>query len=177
MAYFRQVLDQTFLPSGRVRYPDEPARTATEQWRSLVGGGTTTVRADTIVDASYMKVEVPAHRPPPYAVGDGVTCIPPNGLPKVTTAPPRFVVVGAGKTGADACLWLLHHGVDADRISWVMPRDSWYLNRATIQPASLSGRPQAGSSPSSRAIAASDSVEDMFERIEATGSLMRPIRM
>ncbi len=173
VAYFRQVLDQTFLPSGRVRYLPMSRHDGNGTVESLMGGAATTVRADTIVDASYMKVEVPAHRLPPYTVADGVTCIPPNGLPKVATAPPGFVVIGAGKTGADACLWLLQHGVEPERISWVMPRDSWYLNRAAIQPATLFGETAGGFAAQFKAIAASDSVDDMFARLEDNGSLMR----
>ena len=40
----------------------------------------------------------------------------------------------AGKTSADACLWLLDNGVTPDRIRWVRPRDMWFNDRAHLQP-------------------------------------------
>jgi hypothetical protein len=33
-----------------------------------------------------------------------------------------YVAVGAGKTGMNACIWLLEQGVDPDHIRWIMPR-------------------------------------------------------
>ena len=44
------------------------------------------------------------------------------------------MVIGAGKTGIDAVLFLLAQGVDPDHIHWVMPNDAWYLDRDQIQP-------------------------------------------
>ena len=38
----------------------------------------------------------------------------------------RYMIVGGGKTGIDAALYLLDHGVNPDTISWVIPNDSWY---------------------------------------------------
>jgi len=42
-------------------------------------------------------------------------------------------VLGAGKTAMDACIWLLQSGTPADAITWVMPRDSWVVNRLSTQ--------------------------------------------
>ena len=61
-------------------------------------------------------------------------CVPPNALPKVAKQSDRFVVVGPGKTGIDTRLWLLEHGVDPQRICWIVPRDAWFIDRARIQP-------------------------------------------
>ena len=41
----------------------------------------------------------------------------------------EYVIVGGGKTGIDAVLYLLHHGLHPDRISWIVPNDSWFVNR------------------------------------------------
>ena len=173
VAYFRQVLDQRFLPSGRVRYLPMSRHDGDGVVRSLTSGATTQVHAQKWVDASYMRVEVPSQRPPAYEVADGVTCIPPNGLPKVSSPPPGYVVVGAGKTGADACLWLLQHGVEPEHISWVMPRDSWYLDRASIQPGDLFSSTAGGFADQFQAVAESTSVDDMFDRLESVGALLR----
>ena len=42
---------------------------------------------------------------------------------------PRYVVIGAGKTGMDAALHLLDSGVDSDNITWIISQDCWYSNR------------------------------------------------
>jgi hypothetical protein len=153
LSYFDHVMQRKFLPSGRVQYypmcdymghePGEPAMSSTDgeapgivgRFVSLVSGERFEVVVTTrIVDATYMNVSVPSVRPPAYEVAAGVTCRPLNDLPRIERPADGYVVVGAGKTGADACLWLLGNGVDPDHISWIMPRDSWYLDRAQIQP-------------------------------------------
>ncbi|MFT7130896.1 MAG: hypothetical protein ACI89U_003023, partial [Gammaproteobacteria bacterium] len=59
-------------------------------------------------------------------------------------------------------------------ISWVMPRDSWMLDRANIQPAGLFSESLVqGFTKQMAAIAAADSVEDLFERVNACGQLLR----
>ena len=55
-------------------------------------------------------------------------------LPRESRPESGYVIVGAGKTGMDACLWLLANDVDPHAITWIMPRDSWMLDRASIQP-------------------------------------------
>ena len=40
-----------------------------------------------------------------------------------------YVIVGGGKTGIDAVLHLLDHGVNPDRLTWIVPADSWFFNR------------------------------------------------
>ena len=42
-----------------------------------------------------------------------------------------YLIVGAGKTAMDAAIWLIGAGASADAIAWVMPRDSWLVNRIT----------------------------------------------
>ena len=41
----------------------------------------------------------------------------------------EYVIVGGGKTGIDAVLHLLDHGLHPDRICWIVPNDSWFINR------------------------------------------------
>ena len=174
-AYFDLVMQQQFLPSGRVQYFPMCDHLGERRFRSLVSGETWEVSPTAkIVNATYMNVTVPAMRPPKFEVADGVTCIPPNGLPKIQEVYDRHVIIGAGKTGMDACLWLLKNGVDADAISWIMPRDSWLLDRARIQPGALfSDRLVSDFAAQLEASAAATSLEDLFERLERESLLLR----
>jgi hypothetical protein len=113
-------------------------------------------------------------RPPAYDVADGVDCVPPNDMPAFAANRERFVVVGAGKTGIDTCLWLLRNGIPPERLTWIMPRDSWLMDRANIQPGpQFLERFQAGFAQRLVAIDAATSVADLFERLEACGNLLR----
>jgi hypothetical protein len=84
-----------------------------------------------------------------------------------------YVVVGAGKTGMDAVLWLLKNNVHPTSISWVMPRDSWMLDRANIQPGVLAGRAASVFAEQLKIAAQSKSLEDLFEKVDASGQLLR----
>ena len=137
VAYFDQVMQHTFLSSGRVQYFPSCEYLGDGKFESLVSGQSFSANAKTIVDATYMNVTVPSIRPPSFKVANGVACEPPNSLAKIQGQYADYVVIGAGKTGMDACLFLLNNKVDPDRIRWIMPRDSWLLDRADIQPGKL----------------------------------------
>ncbi len=92
------------------------------------------VRARKVVDATYMDVRVPSTTKPKYAIEGRAQLVPINGLVDRETPFERYVVLGAGKTGIDAVLYLLDQNVDPDAISWVVPNDAWFLNRDNIQP-------------------------------------------
>jgi hypothetical protein len=177
LAYYDHVMHRQFLPSGRVRYfpmCDYSESDGARGFVSRVSGQQFEVAPSaTIVDATYMNVTVPSVRPPVYDVAPGVRCIPPNDLPTIARPADGYVVVGAGKTGADACLWLLANGVDPDEISWIMPRDSWYLDRAQIQPGEFFATTARGFVEQFRHIAQSTSIDDLFDRLEAGGLLLR----
>jgi hypothetical protein len=173
-AYFDQVMQQQFLPSGRVQYFPMCEYQGNREFQSLVSDKAYRVEADKIVDATYMNVTVPSMRDPSYTVDEGASCVAPNLLPRVSGQYDRYVIVGAGKTGMDACLFLLRNEVDPDRISWIMPRDSWLLDRANIQPwGLLSHSIGDGFALQMEAIAQADSVEDLFHRVNACGQLLR----
>jgi len=83
-------------------------------------------------------------------------------------------VVGGGKTGIDACLWLLEHGVNPDTIRWIMPRDGWLLDRENTQPTiEFFHSTIEAQAAQFESIAAADSIEDMFDRLEACGYFVR----
>ena len=177
--YFEQVMSQRFLPSGRVEYVPmadlelSGAREGTIT--SLLTGQTRRVSARRkVVDGTLSRTEVPATHPPKYAVAPGVTCIPLNGLPKVTRPRSGYVVVGSGKSGIDACLWLLDRGVDPDRIRWIMPRDAWMLDRANFQTRPEDFERHIGAFVGElESIVEATSVADLVARLEARGLLLR----
>ncbi|MDX2380139.1 MAG: NAD(P)-binding protein [Acidimicrobiia bacterium] len=174
VAYFDQVLRHTLLPSGRVHYFPMSEYLGGGTFRSLTTGDEYSVTAAKTVDATYMNVTVPSMGPPTYAVAQGVTCIPPNALTAIVETPSRYVVVGAGKTGVDSCLWLLDNCVDPDSITWIMPRDAWYLDRGCIQPGDEFAVAAIGAyAHQFTSAAVATSIEDLFERLEASGALLR----
>ncbi|MEI6403327.1 MAG: NAD(P)/FAD-dependent oxidoreductase, partial [Actinomycetota bacterium] len=56
---------------------------------------------------------------------------------------------------------------------WIMPRDSWYLDRAQIQPGEFFANTARGFVEQFRHIAQSTSIDDLFDRLEAGGLLLR----
>ena len=171
-AYYDHVMQRQFLPTGRVSYFPMSEYRGDGRFTTLAGTDYT-VDAHRVVDATYMRVMVPSMRPPPYQVAPGVECVPPNDLAR-RGARERYVVVGAGKTGIDTCLWLLGQGIAPDRLTWIMPRDCWLLDRATIQPGSLfADLIKATFTAQLQAIRDAESVDDLFCRLEGAGALLR----
>jgi hypothetical protein len=174
VAYFDQVMNQQFLASGRVEYLPMTDHLGSGDIRSRATGRTRTINGAKIVDATYMNVTVPSMRPPAYAVADGITCVPPNALGSLDHTPSEYVVVGGGKTAMDACLFLLANQVDPDLITWIVPRDSWLLDRAKIQPGpDFFAASVGGFAAQTEASALATSVDDLFDRLEASGQLLR----
>ncbi len=182
LAYYDQLMQQHFLPSGRVQYfplsevdvSTIGADSTSVSVRSLASGAITEVTVNKrVVNASYMNVSVPSQRPPSFAVADGVRFGPVNALAALSEPADGYVVVGAGKTGADACLYLLANGVDPDVIQWITPRDSWFLDRALIQPGEFRETSARFFIDQFRHVAESSSIADVFDRLEANGLLLR----
>jgi hypothetical protein len=100
--------------------------------------------------------------------------VPLNDMPEIQRPYANYTVVGAGKTGMDACIWLLQNGVNPARIRWIMPRDAWMLDRASFQPAAENFERSIGSIIGQfEAIAEATSIPDLFERLEERGLLLR----
>ena len=174
VSHYDQAMRHRFLPSGRVRFLPMSEVGDDGVVTSLLSGDRTTVEAGRFVDATHSRMRIPSTTPPGYTVDTGVTCIPVNDLPRTAPGFQDFVVVGAGKTGMDACIWLLDNGVDPDRIRWVVPRDSWVLNRGNFQPGDEFFAAFAKSlADQAEAAALADSVDDLFARLEASGEVRR----
>jgi NAD(P)-binding Rossmann-like domain len=170
-AYFDAVMHQQLLPSGRVTYLPMSEYLGHGRIRTL-GGEEIEVTARRVV-SSHVEIIVPSMRQPPYAV-DGVECVPPNALPRIRAAADRYVIVGAGKTAMDTCLWLLRHGIAPERLTWIKPRDSWILDRAAVQPGSqFAKRVLRDFSAQLAAVHEAESLADLFVRLENKGCLVR----
>ena len=172
VTYFDQVMQQQFLPSGRVQYFPMSEYHGEDRFSSLLTGDEQAVAVNKTVDSTYMDVRVPSVYGPRYPVADGVQCVPPNDLPKQRSTVAGYVVVGAGKTAMDACLWLLSNGVDPDRITWIMPRDSWMFDRANIQPPGIPRDTDNTRLIERDKLPAPTTLEEMLENSYQTGGLL-----
>ena len=174
-AYFDQVMHQQLLPTGRVSYFPMCEYEGEGRFQSVVSGAEFEVNVRRrVVDATYMRVTVPSMRPPTYEVAPGVQCVAPNQLARTSRRYDHYTIIGAGKTGMDACLWLLRQGVEAANLTWIMPRDAWLLDRARVQPgAQFASAIAAGFMAQRQAIADATSIDDLFDRLEACGQLLR----
>jgi hypothetical protein len=132
--YYDQVLNQTFLPSGRVRFLGGVDYLGDGRLRGIVSGKERIIRFKTLVDTTYLEGSIPATSPPPFDVAPGARCVPLGELVHLKEPNDGYTVIGAGKTGQDACIWLLNAGVSADAIQWVRPREPWLLPRYGAQP-------------------------------------------
>ncbi|CAM4400988.1 hypothetical protein MB901379_02770 [Mycobacterium basiliense] len=172
-AYFDAVMQQQFLPSGQVEFFPMSEYLGDGRFRTLGGVEYAVTVHRRIVDATYLRAVVPSMRPAPYSAAPGIDCITPNDLPKFATRD-RYVIIGAGKTGMDVCLWLLRNGIRPDKLTWIMPRDSWLIDRATLQPGPMFIKQFRDSYGATlEAIDNATSVEDLFDRLEMAGTLLR----
>ena len=173
-AYFAHVMHRCFLPSGRVRYfPSSEylgenrfvSRLARKSWKVHV--------RRKVVDTTYTEGAIPATSAPPFEVADGVRCVPAGEIARIKERPERFVIIGAGKTAVDACVWLLEQGVPASVIQWIKPREAWWLNRRFTQPHALLPDFYRGMAIQLEAMAQATSIQDIFARLETEEVFLR----
>ena len=175
VAYYDRVMEHVLLASDRVTYLPMSNWEGEGNVTSLLTGERRciTVRKR-VIDATFAATQVPSTHKRSFRVGHGVACIPINDLPRVERPPECYCVVGSGKTGIDACLWLLANNVSPDRIRWIMPRDAWWSNRARLQwtedffDASVSFI-----ADQMEALAEATSVDSLFARFEASATCYR----
>ena len=183
-SYFDKLMHQTLLPSGRVRYYPMCNYLGDGKFVSILSGQETqvTVRKKT-VDATYYGTTVPATHTPKYAVADDAWLVTPTGLAqlwqdqwqgKPQTRPQHFAIIGAGKTAMDVGVWLINSGALPASISWVMPRDSYLVNRLHTQPGmEFFNHAIGGQANLMEAFAKAVSLDDLFERLEACEAMLR----
>jgi hypothetical protein len=170
LTYYERVLTR-LLASGRVQYLPMCSYQGEGRVESLIapGKGYSVEARKKTVDSTYMKVEVPATTPPRYQVAEGVSLVPPNELPRLSGAHSSYVVIGAGKTGMDAVLFLLGQAVDPSAITWIMSNDAWLLDRDTLTP----GRTLGWFVDQLELIQNSQTLEEVFLETEKAQSFMR----
>ncbi len=173
-SYYDEIMRHRMLASGQVRFLPMCDYLGDRRFRSRLTGAETDVSVRrSVVDATYMASRVPATDPPPFEVADGVTCVPVGALSSVTEPPAGYVIIGAGKTAMDAACWLLDQGVPPHDITWIRPRDSWVLNRALFQPGQGVVPTFEGVVLELEAVVECDSIEQVYERLEARQVVMR----
>jgi NAD(P)-binding Rossmann-like domain len=182
-SYYERVMNQTLLPSGRVSYFPMSDHVGDGRIKSILSGAETqvTVRKKT-VDSTYFGPTVPSTHTPKFKVAADAWMVSPNALAQLWQAPrevgrerPRhFTIIGAGKTAMDVGVWLLNAGAAPENISWVMPRDSWLVNRLQTQPGlDFFIESIGGQANQMEAMAKATSVADLFERLEACDAMLR----
>lgn len=176
--YFQEVMDETFLPSGRVDFLPmhdvQERRGGAAVVTSRITGATRDVKVrKKVVDARYLESSIPATHTPSFTVDEDARCVPVNELVRETEPAGGYVVLGAGKTAMDACVWLLEQGVDPGYITWVKPREPWMIDRKNLQPREKVGDFIKDWAASVEAAAQATSVPDLFERLESCGALVR----
>ncbi len=142
---------------------------------SLLSGERHHVEAAVVVDATLLETRIPLTHSRSFMVGDEVICVAPNDLPRLAPSFGHYAVLGGGKTGLDAVLWLLAHHVSSERITWVIPRDPWMINRAVFQPGLDAFRRSAGllAAVQAEAAAQAETLDDLCERLDAGGVWLR----
>ena len=174
LAYFDGIMRQKFLNSGRVRFFPLSNYKGDRVFKHRLSGQVTKVIARKIVDCTHLNTTVPSTHTPNFQVRADVDFIPLNDLPLISEPPKGFTIIGGGKTGIDAILWLLENKVPPQSIRWIKSRDAWLLNRKHTQPFPEFFDDTMGNQANMfEAIAAATSKSDMFDRLEACGYFLR----
>jgi|AntAceMinimDraft_5_1070358.scaffolds.fasta_scaffold05857_4 hypothetical protein len=183
LGYFERAMNERFLPSGRVSYHSmsryEGNEGGTHRFTSNMSGKETRVNVRRkLVDGSAFTASVPATHKRKFTVAEDVRVTTPGELPNTwlsgAKAADHYVVIGAGKTAMDVGVWLLNMGVDASAISWVRPRETWMINRASTQPgAQFAGNTVGWQLEQMRCAATATSGDDIFVHLEEHGHMLR----
>ncbi len=174
-AYYEDVMQNTFLSSGRVKYFPSCDYKGNGAFESLITGEKYNIKVKKkLVDTTILATSVPATHTPNFSIDKGVQFIPLNDLSKITNTPEGFIVIGGGKTGIDACLWLLKNQINPDNITWIVSRDAWLLDRQNTQPAPEFFNSSIGSMANQlEAISKAKSIPNLFENLEKDGVILR----
>jgi hypothetical protein len=175
--YFAEVASR-LTQTGRVRILTKHEHLGSgevgEQVRDLSTGALHEVEVRRkLVDARYLEASIPATHEPSFEVATGARVVPVNDLPAVAQSGTRYTVLGSGKTAVDACTWLLDNDVAPDHMRWIRPREHWFHHRRHFQPLDLVGENMEAISLDAKAGAEAADIDDLFDRLEAAGRLVR----
>lgn len=174
-AYYDDVMQRQFLPSGRVKYFPLCEYKGDNKFVSTLTEMTYEVRVNKKnVNATHMQTKVPSTHIPNFTIAPEVQFIAINDLPRVSQPPGGWVVIGGGKTGVDAIIWLLEHQVDPAKITWIVPRDAWFTDRKNIQPSEEFLKYFLNDQVAQlEAVGQAESITDLFNKLEKAGVLLR----
>ena len=173
-AYFEHVMHRRFLPGGRVRYFPNSEYLGDNRFVSRLAQASWNVRVRRkLVDTTYLEGAIPGDQRASVRGGRRRSLRARRRDRAHDERPERFVIIGAGKTALDACVWLLEQGVPAAAIRWIKPREAWWLNRRFHQPHALLPDFYRGVAVQLEAMAQAASIEDLFARLEAEGFCLR----
>jgi hypothetical protein len=183
LGYFEQAMQQRFIPSGRVSYYpmskyQEGAGGEHNIVSSISGKKTRVNVRRKLVDGSVWTASVPATHKRKFEITDGVRLTTPGKLPDAwltdAKVPGHYVIMGGGKTAMDVGVWLINMGVEASSISWVRPRETWLINRASTQPGSKFAENSIGWQLEQMRIGATaTSGDEIFLHLEKHGHMFR----
>ena len=177
--YFLRVLEEELLASGQVRFFGGYEHVGEDRnGHRLVSssGDEMLVAPRKVVDATYLHTELPATHPPSFEIQPGARVVTPTELVALLrdgTPGDGFTVIGAGKTAADTCTWLLQQGVAPDDVRWVRPRDAWFLDRKFIQPLDLVAGMVEGLAAVYVAAAGAENLHELYVQAEGAEQIMR----
>lgn len=177
--YYEAVMRDTLLPTGRVTYLSSseyqgPNDQGVGKVMNTRSGKVSQIEFDTLVDATYWQNAVPANHTPSFTIGDGVQFMPCGNIAALEKPPAGYVIIGGGKTGIDALLWLLEQGADPDQLTWIISRDGWMHDRAATQPRPEFFKKTMGvQADAFEAMANATDRDDMYDRLEACGYFVR----
>ena len=173
-AHFERAMHRHLIPTGRVRYFPNCDYVGEHRFVSRLTGSSHQVRVRRkVVDTGYLEPAIPATASAAVRGGPRRCLRADRGPRRPHKRPDRYVIIGAGKTALDACVWLLEQGVQPDRICWVKPREAWWINRHFQQPYTLAPDFHRGSALQFEAMAEADTIDDVFARLEADGYFLR----
>lgn len=174
-SYYKAVMEEQFLSSGRVRYFPQCEYKGDCTFASLETGEEFKVDVQKkIINATHLTTKVPSTHTPNFTYAEGVNFQPINALPRQLKSPKHYCIIGGGKTGMDAIIYLLENKIPPTAISWVVSRDSWVIDRATTQNTEAFFETTIGNQANQfEALAQANSLDDLFQRLEEKGVLMR----
>ncbi|NRB01849.1 MAG: NAD(P)/FAD-dependent oxidoreductase [Rhodobacteraceae bacterium] len=175
--YFRDLMENVYLPTGRVTYFRNSEYMGDGRIKNLITGQITDITiTKKLVNAGYWgdQTSIPSTHKRPFDVADGITCVPPNDLRNRAAGFDRFTVLGAGKTAMDSALWLMEQGVAPDAITWVRPNDYWVFLREQIIPhPDFFDQTVASIHAETNSLATAETVDEHCRNMEADGRWQR----
>lgn len=116
-----------------------------------------------------MKVQVPSTHKPKYEVDEDVPFIPINDLMGKEGNYDKYYVIGNGRTGMDAVLYLMNHGVAVNSIHWFCPNQVWLFLREDLQV----GKVAEVVLSQADILRRTPNVDEFFESMENTAGIVR----